>query len=189
MKPANSMTQKEYNSMRGWKNKKAGELFEKMLEAACEYYKAHNLAYIEKTPEPFRVLGRENEASGRIMFRGVFRKKGQPDFKGTIQGGKSICFEAKHTDADKIEQGELTDEQSTSLKLHSQLGAAAFVVVSIQMRSFYRVPWDVWENMKAIYGRKHMKAADLEQYILPFDGTIKLLDGLKLQGGTNTHEQ
>lgn len=90
---------------------------------------------------------------------------------------------------DKIDQSRLTPEQVESLTLHHKLGAAAFIMVSVGLENFYRVPWEVWRDMKQIYGRKHMKLEDLEPYRVQYiAGILKLLEGVEIdyteEGGT-----
>lgn len=179
MKCINSVTKSELNSLRGRQSKVQGEMFEDMISAACEYYQEKDAAYIEKTPEAFKVTGKKKSAHG-LTFEGVFTKKCQPDFKGTLFGGQAICFEAKHTDDEEIKQSRLTPEQMNSLDLHDRLGAKSFVLVSIKMDNFYRVPWKVWKDMKTLYGRKYMKISDLQPYQIPFKrSVIKFLDKLE----------
>lgn len=177
MKAVNFITKADINSIIGRQNKKAGELFENMIMGACEFYRVHGIAYIEKTPEPFRVLGRMEE-NGRVVFRGVFCKRSQPDFKGTLCGGLAVCFEAKHTERDRIEQRAVTNEQGDCLEMHNSLGAKAFVVVSLLMRDFYRVPWEFWRDMSNVLGHKYMNRQDLERFRIPFDGNVKFLEGM-----------
>ena len=54
-----------------------------------------------------------------------------PGYGGTLKGGRSIYFEAKHTDDERIEQRRLTQEQQDDLEAHHKLGAIAFVLVSV----------------------------------------------------------
>ena len=77
---------------------------------------------------------------------------------------------------------ELTDEQIDRLTLHHKMGAATYVLVSFGLEDFYRIPWEVWRDMKAIYGRKYIKAADVEQYRVPYmSGVLKLLEGIETE--------
>jgi recombination protein U len=104
-------------------------------------------------------------------------------------GCPALVFEAKHTDSDKIDKSRLTPEQVESLTLHHKLGAAAFIMVSVGLENFYRVPWEVWRDMKQLYGRKHMKLEDLEPYRVQYiAGILKLLEGVEIdyteEGGT-----
>ena len=118
--------------IRGKQARVAGGYFENIVSASCDYYLSRGLAKIEKTPEP---------------------KQAQPDYGGTLKGGRSIYFEAKHTDDERIEQRRLTQEQQDDLEAHHKLGAIAFVLVSVSLTDFYRVPWPVWRDMAEIYGR------------------------------------
>ena len=158
------------HSQKGLQSKRAGEHFENMITASLNWYCDKGVAFVEKTPEPMKPL----------------RK---PDFKGTLTGGRAVVFEAKHTDSDKIDQSRLTPEQVESLTLHHKLGAAAFIMVSVGLENFYRVPWEVWRDMKQLYGRKHMKLEDLEPYRVQYiAGILKLLEGVEIdyteEGGT-----
>ena len=119
--------------LRGKKSKAAGGYFENMISRACTYYRDKNIAYIEKTPEPMKVLKPMPKQPGR--FIACFVKAAQPDYKGTIQGGRAIVFEAKHTDGSKIERRRLTAEQMDCLEKHNKLGALTFVVVSFRLQS------------------------------------------------------
>ncbi len=162
----------------GKQNRASGEIFEGKVIAACELYKNRGAAYIEKTPEPLKVIGVLNRL--KEIFKAIFTKRAQPDFKGTLAGGRSICFEAKHTDADRIEKKVVTAEQEKALNMHSSLGAVCFVIVSIGMQDFYRVPWAVWKDMKTLFRHQYMNAAELEPYRLKvvYDN-ILFLSGLE----------
>lgn len=161
-------------SMRGRQSRAAGEQFEALITASLEWYEERGEASVEKTPEPMKPLRAPNRQG---QFLACYTKAAQPDYKGTLYGGRSVVFEAKHTDTDKIEQSRVTDEQADRLALHHKLGAVAFVLVSFGLEDFYRIPWEVWANMKAIYGRKHMKQPDCEPYRVRYmAGVLKLLE-------------
>ena len=179
-------------SQRGLQSKRAGERFENLIAASLNWYKDKGVAFIEKTPEPMRPLRPPNRQG---QFIACYIKAGQPDFKGTLTGGRAVVFEAKHTDSDRIEQSRLTDEQVESLSTHHSLGAAAFVLVSVGLQDFFRVPWEVWRDMKDIYGHKHMKLTELEPYRVQYiAGVLKLLEGVEFdvpdseQKGEQTNE-
>lgn len=160
---------------RGKQSRVAGNNFEDMISASLEWYEGKGVACIEKTPEPMKPLGKPNK---RGQFLACYTKAAQPDYKGTLSGGRSVVFEAKHTDADQMKQERVTGEQADRLELHHKLGAAAFVMVSFGLMDFYRIPWEVWRDMKAIYGRKYIKAADVEPYRVQYmSGVLKLLEG------------
>ena len=140
-------------SQRGKRSRREGEYFENLISSSLAWYKNKGIAFIEKTPEPMRPLRAPNRQG---QFLACYTKAGQPDFKGTLMGGRAIVFEAKHTSKAQIEFERLTQEQQESLEEHDRLGAAAFVVVNIGLDHFFRVPWKVWKDMKKIYGHKHM---------------------------------
>lgn len=165
-------------SIRGRQSKIAGDHFEGIIAASLEWYRQKGVAEIEKTPEPMKPLGKANSKG---QFLACFTKAAQPDFKGTLRGGRSVVFEAKHTDSDRIKYSAVTNEQAQRLENHYKLGAISFVLVSLGLQDFYRVPWAVWRDMKAKYGRIHMKRADLEPYRVQFiAGVLKLLEGIIL---------
>ena len=88
-------------------------------------------------------------------------------------------FEAKHTDDDRIEFNRLTKEQRDDLEHHHKLGAVAFVLVSMGLTECYRVPWPVWRDMAATYGRKYMTRDELLPYKVPVvAGFVKFLADL-----------
>ncbi len=163
--------------IRGKQARVAGGYFENIISASCDYYLSRGLAKIEKTPEPMKPLGAKNRKG---QFLACYTKQAQPDYGGTLKGGRSIYFEAKHTDDERIEQRRLTQEQQDDLEAHHKLGAIAFVLVSVSLTDFYRVPWPVWRDMAEIYGRKYMTHAELSRYEVPATaGFIKFLHDIE----------
>lgn len=159
---------------RGLRSKRAGEYFETLIMASLNWYRREGLACVEKTPEPMKPLRKPNRQG---QFLACYVRSGQPDFKGTLRGGKAVVFEAKHTDSDRISFSRLTGEQLRSLSEHYALGALAFVLVSFELQAFYRVPWTLWRDMKKLYGRKYLTREDLKAYRLKqVGGVIRLLD-------------
>lgn len=138
----------------GMVNRAQGKQFEERIDAALAYYDRLGMASVEKTPEPMRPLKRLSE--GR--FVAVFEKPAQPDYKGTLKGGRAVVFEAKHTSTGQMEQSRVTEAQAKRLNQHQALGALCFVV------EVFRVPWKVWRDMKAAFGRKYVTPKDLEEY-------------------------
>lgn len=128
-------------------------------------------ADVDKTPEPFRVL--EKSRDGK--FKGRFTARAQPDFQGTLDGGRSIVFEAKYTTTDRLKWDVLTQEQRDTLERHARRGALAAVCGGIG-NEFFFVPWAVWRDMKEHFGRKYVTAADLEQWRVRFNGAVLFLD-------------
>lgn len=160
----------------GYLNREVGETFEEYIKAACAYYRIRGFAEVDKTPEPFKVTsGRHKNQGGMFVFEGVFTKQAQPDFQGTLKGGRSVVFEAKTSTSDRIEQSVVTSEQKRALISHEKLGAWAYVMVSLSLRSFYRIPWVVWSEMKERFGHKYMTAEELSLYAVPMRNGILLI--------------
>lgn len=164
--------------MIGRRSKASGEAFEHWISSACEFYLQKGWAHIEKTPEPFHITGKDEKG----VVRGYYEKKGQPDYKGILCDGTGIMFEAKHTDSDRINQNVVTDTQWKSLDIYERFGAYCYVMVSIGLVNFYRVPWEIWKRMKALFGHKFMTEQELEPYRLQEKQcTILILEGVELK--------
>lgn len=159
----------------GRRSRAEGQQFEATIEASCEYYRLRGLAEIEKTPEPTKQLGPKGPDG---HFTACYSKKAQPDYKGTLAGGRSVVFEAKHTDKDRLLQSAVTDEQEKRLDRHAALGAECFVLVSFSFRQFFKVPWAVFRRMKDYYGRKYITPADVQEYKVEYmGGVLRFLRG------------
>lgn len=160
-------------SMRSRQNNAQGHCFENIIDAGCIYYRNRGVAEIEKTPEPFRVLRKDYN---RGTFTGRFTTDlAQPDYKGTLQGGISICFEAKHTTTDKIQRRVLSNNQIEILERHRNLGALTGVCICIQDK-FYFIPWSIWRDMKKMYGRQYLRQEDIKEYEIVFDMKLRFLE-------------
>lgn len=159
----------------GKQNKEAGDYFEELLTLACQFYLEKGVASIEKTPEPMHVI--QNNKNGTMTA--IFLKKAQPDFKGCLEGGKCIIFEAKHTSGTSISRAVISDRQEETLNIYEKMGALTYVIVSFSHQNFYRIPWNIFRDMKSLYGRKSLKEKDLAQYKLrKLRNTILILDGI-----------
>lgn len=159
-------------------NNAQGHFFEDYIKAACAYYSDRGRADVDKTPEPFRVLSKSKDG----IFKGRFTARAQPDFQGTLDGGRSIVFEAKYTTTDRMKRDVLTQEQQNALERHARRGAVAAVCAGIG-NDFFFVPWSVWRDMKEHFGRKYVTAADLEQFRVRFNGSVLFLDYVHISAG------
>lgn len=140
-----------------------GTKFEKMLLWACLSYRRDGIAEISKIPEARRVVGRTGNRSSLMICANA--GKAHPDFMGSVApNGKSIVFEAKHTDKDRIQQSAVSKFQDDLLLSHLKMGAICYVMVSFEFKEFFRIPYDFWRDMKAQIGRK---------YLLPTDEAIQ----------------
>ena len=69
-------------------NNAQGHSFEGYIKAACALYAQQGRAEIDKTPEPFRVTAKDRKNG---TFSGRFTARAQPDFQGTLDGGRSLA--------------------------------------------------------------------------------------------------
>lgn len=152
-------------------NNAQGHFFEGYIKAACTFYSERERAEVDKTPEPFRVLEKSRDG----VFKGRFTAHAQPDFQGTLAGGRSIVFEAKYTTTDRMKRDVLTEEQQKVLERHANRGAITAVCAGIDDKFFF-VPWEIWRDMKQHFGRKYVTAADVEAFRVKFNGTVMFLD-------------
>lgn len=145
--------------LQGKINHELGKNFEEQIEGICEVYKLNKLAIIEKTPEPMKILKHIDIGH----FETVFTKSAQPDFKGTLKGGRTVVFDAKFTESNKITYQALSNFQRETLIEYKQMGAQAFVLVGFLDGSMYKIDIDTWANMKEIFGHKHIKQEELDE--------------------------
>lgn len=144
--------------LQGKINRELGKVFEENVDMICEVYKMNGLARIEKTPEPMKIL--KYIDNGR--FEAVFEKSAQPDFKGTVKGGRTVVFDAKFTESDRIRYQALTEYQRETLLNYSELGAMAFILVGFANGKIYKIDINEWTNMKQDFGRLYITQEELD---------------------------
>lgn len=163
----------------GLRNRAAGHEFEDTLDRTFAWYAERKIASVKKTPEPMRVL----RSLGNGQFLACFEKKAQPDYKGTLKGGRSILLEAKYTSQEQMNQDVVSQEQTEFMNENYDLGAACYVVIGFSTGNSYRIPWKVWRDMKEHFGRKYVTEADykLSQYLLNpgHGGILPILEHLE----------
>lgn len=150
-------------SIQGRRNKAEGAVFEADVKRSCENYEKEKIAFIEKTPEPMRIIGKFSDA----VFKAVFEKSAQPDFKGTLCGGRAICFDAKCTCTDKIQITSLTDEELRCLTIHRELGAWAGVLMCFihgNTKTYAMIPLSIFMSAKALNGHKYWTVDDVSKW-------------------------
>lgn len=176
------MTPKErvmaQHRFQGKLNKAQGAMFEQLIEAGCNYYRKHGIADIEKTPEPMQPI----KDLGGGKFIAHYTSTAQADFKGFLMGGVAVNFEAKYTDTGKMNQDRVTEDQAERLERAYQYGAYAFVLCSFGAIGFYRVPWEVWRNLKAHFGHKYITPQEVERFKVRIGGpgVLLFLEGLEI---------
>lgn len=146
--------------LQGMKNRAEGKAFEERLDATFAYYAKTGYALIDKTPEPFKIIKRLEDT----RFVGCFQKKAQPDYKGIIKGGRTVIFEAKYTSTDRITQDRVNDAQAAYLTQAEALGARCYVICGFRSRRVFKLPWNIWRDMKAHFGRKYITENELQTY-------------------------
>jgi recombination protein U len=164
---------------RSWQNmtnNARGHFFEGYIKGACGFYKDRGKAIVDQTPEPFRTTSTNRDGS----FTGRFIANAQPDFKGTLAGGRAICFEAKYTSTDKMKRSAVTPDQMEALEAHYIMGAVSGVCIGIK-DVFAFIPWIAWRDMKEIFGRQYMTVEDIEPYRIKFNGHALFLDFIHQQ--------
>ena len=76
----------------------------------------------------------------------------------------------------------MTDTQWESLDIYEKFGAHCYVMVSLGLTKFYRVPWATWKKMKELFCHKFMTEQELEPYRLQEKQcTILILEGVELK--------
>lgn len=158
-------------------NNAQGRIMEDMIIAACREYERLGIAHIVKVPEPFRVIRNTDRQRAVAMVR--FTAKAQPDFVGCISGGRLIAFEAKYTQSDRIRQNVVTDKQAEALQAYSDFGCKTYVCCGIGTGfdlQYFMVPWDVWDNMKSIFGHAYATPDELRPWQIKADTAIWVFD-------------
>lgn len=170
------------NIRKGHRNQENGAAFEKMLSQLFHIMEDCGYAKIAKIPEPLRVLGPAEKGVWRAIF---IRTSVMVDYQGTLIGGRAVYLEAKYTRSSKMEQDRVAERQAEALDKYAALGASCGVLVSFGAKCCGVVPWAAWRQMKEIFGRKYIRADDLERMKWTFQlynarGLCQLLHGLIL---------
>lgn len=163
-------TQKSHNSRM---NNSQGDAFEKMILAGCSTYKKKGRALIEKTPEPCKII--RKEPNGRAIVQFQKSNKAQCDFKGVLNDNRAIIFEAKATTEKRLNQDRLSSAQFEQLTEYEKMGAVAGVCVLINKTAAF-IPFVIWSNMKAIYGRKYITEEEAEVFQVETPAAIHFLN-------------
>ena len=152
-------------------NNAQGHHFEDYIMGGCRQYEAAGIAKFQKTPEPFRVLRKYRDGTATVRFTA----NAEPDFIGCKSDGHLMVFEAKRTLTDKLMQTVITGQQWKALDKYTEFRAITGVCAGIGDETFW-IDWGIWTNMKKLYGRKYIKAADVQPFKVKFNGSIMFLD-------------
>lgn len=161
-------------SVIGKRSRAMGATWEKLIETSCTYYQQKGWANIEKTPEAMKPISPKDRKG---HFLACYTKMAQPDYKGTLKGGRSIVLEAKCTETDRMSRNVISSEQEKQLNIHERLGAACYVLVSFRFAHFFKIPWAVFRDMKQHYGRKYITPKDVQEFkVSCIGGIVHFLD-------------
>lgn len=159
------------NQIRGKRGKVYGDQFERLIELSCNRYASEGMAYINKTYPAFTTTGRK----GRLIT-GFYGSTGQPDFVGTLKNGRSIVFEAKHTNTTNIEFKRIVPHQKHALKRHHELGAESFILIAFKLDNIYKISIKDWLELEKNIDKKSVNEKDLAEYKLNKDkGLIRFI--------------
>ena len=125
-----------------------------------------------------------NQARGaafeRLVLEGCayYREQGIADIEKTPEPMQPV----KEIGGDKLTQERVTNAQTQRLERAYAYGALAFVLCQMG-EAYYRIPWEVWRQMRTRFGRKYMDAADAAPYriSLSVGGQLLFLEGVDNQ--------
>lgn len=141
----------------------------------------------EKLEAEKKKAAQKNFADPVIDYLMKRCKEDQGLAEDVMQEGKTWnkCFSYIVEQARKQSNGRSTaveDQVVYEWAEDMKLGAMCFLVVSLEFKEFYRVPWVVFRDMKKIYGHKYMNREELEPYRIKYsNGVVKYLDGIVLR--------
>ena len=145
-------------------NRRAGSSSESILESMFEYqFKLGNM-YIQKNNEPMKCI--KNIGHGK--FIAIYTGKSQPDFKGTIKGGRCIVIETKHTSTDRISMSCIDsskNDEKMYLYNYESMGALCFIAIIFDNANPCMIPFHHFVSMKEIYGRKYMTRDECMKFL------------------------
>lgn len=118
--------------------KNDGSAFESMVIMANHMYQARGIAFVEKTPNPWKV-----KRKGPVIVSAYPTKEGRlVDFIGLVRSGTGIAFDAKSTIVEtRFELANIEDHQVRFLQQYDQLGGIAFLLVEfVKHREVFLLP-------------------------------------------------
>lgn len=156
--------------------KARGKQFESRIDDSFAYYAQKGFAIIEKTPEPMHPT--KNLGNGK--FIAYYEKQAQPDYKGTIKGGRTVMFEAKFTAADRMEQSRVLQSQQDYMDRHQALGEEPGWVAEQRKKDFeaYAIqrkdPWgeDEDSRLKMLLSKHRYSWAEISEMMHRSHGAI-----------------
>lgn len=152
--------EKNKNIYRGKRSLNMGNEMEAMIKIAYGKYADEMFADISKSEEPMRI----SEKISERKYICLKTQQDEPGYKGMLYNGHAVAFEVRHTISDRVERRMILPHQENYMDRCYKMNAIAFILVSLNMERFFRIPWWVWKDMKALYGRKYLKADDIKEF-------------------------
>ena len=172
-----------YPTKKTYLNRKANNLankgmaLEDMINQANEYYKANDIAFINKRPTPIKVMKTENHYK---ITEAIFLSASTLDYVGVFQG-HYLDFEAKETSSKTgFPLSNIAQHQLKSIELVIKHKGYSFVLIYLKaFEEIYLLDGNY--ILKAIsLNQKNIPIADLRKYgVLIKPGFHILLDYLK----------
>ena len=124
-----------------------GMEFEAELNAMHRLYRRLKKAVVEKTYCKSIPINGNREA--KIIGKAIV------DYVGTLEGGRSVAFDAKDCVERRITLDRLADHQIAYLGDVYALGGMAFILVRFERKRCYKIPVDAWASavMYHTYGK------------------------------------
>ncbi|SJZ50402.1 Holliday junction resolvase RecU [Mycoplasmopsis verecunda] len=158
-------------------NKNKGMFLETIINQTINYYWNENIAYIEKKSVPIEINNIKRKSSH--TFVGSFSlRKSTVDYIGMYKG-QFICFEAKSTNENKLEYQNFRPHQLSYLRLISNNGGIAFVIVYFALyNEFYKLSIQFLDQHFAY--AKNIKYEEIKKnsrpMILEFPGYLNIFN-------------
>lgn len=112
-----------------------GMYAETVIQRSCDYYRLHNIAFIEKRQLPIKIIKRINETT----IVGKLLSKSYVDFFGSYHG-QHLEFEVKETKQDDLSLLIFKPHQLEYLKLISKQNVICFLIIYFsKYDEFYKI--------------------------------------------------
>lgn len=143
--------------MKSQSHKNRGKMLEKLIDTTNHYYKHHSLAFIQKVPTPFKVLGMDR--GGRLM-KGHYERGEWVDYVG-VTLSKGIAFDAKQTAKKNFPLDSLHDHQYKFLDHYHKLGHDSFLIIEFtELNEYYLLPFEILKDYWKAYKNLDKKHGD-----------------------------
>ncbi|SEQ56456.1 recombination protein U [Lachnospiraceae bacterium NE2001] len=171
--------------MATWKTRGLrGSAFESLINSTNEYYRANNLALVQKIPTPITPLKFDSER--KLITEAYFEKDSTVDYIGVVQE-IPVCFDAKECKTDTFSLQNIHEHQYKFMEDFEKQGGVAFVLILFTDRNDmyylrFRELKEYFDRVKEGHA-KNFKYVELDDdYFLKASGpaTVPYLEGINL---------